>query len=388
MTDASRIDPQTSRFLDSIRGISAILVMLSHVVQMYILPHMANSGFFDGLWEILASYSVMAFFVISGFVITISILENIERNGGKFKPWEFLESRLVRLYPALLFAMLLTIGVYALIHATHFPASDNFYLPGDLFVFREKAVLDWKSILVSTFFLQGIFVESTGPSMNGALWSLSFEFWFYILAMFFTLWIVNKKQFWGGFFTVAILVAVLYLDRNSFFTFLSTWLAGSAWAIIYRKRRAGEDILRPYLWPLIGGLLAAIIVLVNANGLWALIHPYRATPSLIVQTMICWLAMLMTAQIAHWLEKGTFTYFHADRLAPFSYTLYLIHFPLLALAFSFLHPFLHTVSWGYGALVGLVLGAVVLFISSLLARVVENKTMFRKLVAMLISQQK
>ena len=381
MSGTHRIDIQTSRFLDSVRGVSAVIVMLSHVVQIYILPHMANAGFFDGLWDILASYAVMAFFVISGFVITISILENIERNDGHFKPLEFLESRLVRLYPPLLFALLLTISVYGLIHVTHLNGSDNLFLSGDLYVFREKAVLEWDSILDSVFFLQGIFAGSPGPTLNGALWSLSFEFWFYIVAMFFTIWIVDKRQFWGGFLTVGIFVAILYLDRPRFFAFLSTWLAGLTWAIIYRKRWVVKTFFRTYLWLLAGGIAAAVAILVSQNGLWLLIHPYRTILSYFTQSMICWVTMIIAAQIASRLEKGSFHFFHAYKLAPFSYTLYLIHFPLLTLAFSFLHHFLHTVSWVYGAITGVLLGAIIMLISSHLALFIENKAMFRKLLA-------
>lgn len=346
------IDVQTSRFLDVIRGISAIVVMFFHVILIYILPKVGLRGYLDGVAELLASYAVMAFFVISGFVITISILKNIERNDGQFELSEFLSSRLIRLYPPLIISLILTIGVYGLIHTFHLHGSETFRLAGDLFAIREKAILDWDNILWSLFFLQGLFSKEAAPSLNGPLWSLSYEFWYYMAAMFFTGWLVNKRQFWGWLLLLAIILPLVYREHIGFFVLLSTWLSGSVWALLYIKRRIIEKQFKVLFGPIVVGITALVIFIVYKNDHLVIANPYTDFLSMITQSLICWLGMLVAMRFILWQEGRSFNFFRADQLAKFSYTLYVIHFPLLILGFSFLHPLLHSLHWVYSAITG------------------------------------
>lgn len=379
------IDVQTSRFLDVIRGISAIVVMVFHVILIYILPKVGLRGYLDGVAELLASYAVMAFFVISGFVITISILKNIERNDGQFKLSEFLSSRLVRLYPPLIFSLILTIGVYGLIHNFHLHGSETFRLAGDLFAIREKAILDWDNILWSLLFLQGFFSKEAAPSLNGSLWSLSYELWYYMAAMFFTSWLVNKRQFWGWSLILVIILPMVYLEHIRFFAFLSTWLAGSVWALLYINRQTIEKQFKVLFWPIVVGLTALVIFIVYKNDHLVIANPYTDFLSMITQSLICWLGMLVAMRFILWQERRSLNFFRADQLAKFSYTLYVIHFPLLILGFSFLHPLLHSLNWVYSGITGVLLGLVIILISSRLAAWIENKATIWKYIRRLKS---
>lgn len=378
------IDIQTSRFLDVIRGISAIVVMFYHVILIYILPKVGLRGYLDGVAEVLASYAVMAFFVISGFVITISILKNIERNDGQFKPSEFMVSRLVRLYPPLINSLVLTIGVYSLIHNFNLHGSESFRLAGDLFVIREKAILDWDNILWSLIFLQGFFSKEAAPSLNGPLWSLSYEFWYYMVAMFFVGWLVNKRQFWGW-LMIIVLLPLVYIEHLFFFPFLSTWLAGSVWALLYIKRQIIEKQFKVLFGPIVVGITALVIFIVYKNGHLVIANPYIGSLSMFTQSLICWLGMLVAMRFILWQEGRSFNFFRADQLAKFSYTLYVIHFPLLILGFSFLHPLLHPLHWVYSAVSGVLLGLATILISSRLAAWIENKAIIWKYLGRLKS---
>src|SRR5204863_44851 len=68
-----------SKLFDVARATSALLVLIGHLYQIIVLPTFGNSlatrAFF-----VLAGYSVMVFFVISGYMIGLSIYRNISSN--------------------------------------------------------------------------------------------------------------------------------------------------------------------------------------------------------------------------------------------------------------------------------------------------------------------
>jgi peptidoglycan/LPS O-acetylase OafA/YrhL len=81
--------------LDSLRGLAASVVLLFHVTAI-------NDRFHESPWQLWwGHYGVELFFVISGFVILMTI-------GKSATMWEFVASRIARLYPANWCAVLLT----------------------------------------------------------------------------------------------------------------------------------------------------------------------------------------------------------------------------------------------------------------------------------------
>ncbi len=101
----SSLSLDQSRQLDSIRGLSAIIVVLGHVYQAMIFPVLGGTmlpiGFFT-------QFAVMMFFSLSGFLVGISIFNNIKRNNGFFVG-QYFRDRLVRIYPPLFIATLIMI---------------------------------------------------------------------------------------------------------------------------------------------------------------------------------------------------------------------------------------------------------------------------------------
>ncbi|QDP72365.1 hypothetical protein FOG18_07240 [Legionella israelensis] len=61
-----------SDFLDSARGVSSIVVLLAHVNRFFLLPIYDLNGPLQIIQCYLASGAVIAFFVINGFVISLS----------------------------------------------------------------------------------------------------------------------------------------------------------------------------------------------------------------------------------------------------------------------------------------------------------------------------
>jgi peptidoglycan/LPS O-acetylase OafA/YrhL len=152
------VNKSTSFYLDFLRVIAAFGVLLVHVG----LPWFSNNLFFG---EELGHKLVMIFFVLSGYLIAFTV--NKKNKGSK----RYLVDRFSRLYsvvlPALIFTYLLDfIG-------KHFnPALYSTQVVPDHQIFR---------FILNAAYLQQIWSLCTKPSSNGPFWSISYEFWYYML---------------------------------------------------------------------------------------------------------------------------------------------------------------------------------------------------------------
>lgn len=136
--------------LDALRGIAVLTVLLFHYTHRHpkIYEHPDAPWFNFQLGE----YGVNLFFIISGFVIFMT-LEKTK------KPMDFVVSRFSRLFPVYWTAILVTFL------AVHF-----FSLPG-----REVSVV---SALLNLSMLQSWLMT---PPVDGVYWTLTVELTFYIL---------------------------------------------------------------------------------------------------------------------------------------------------------------------------------------------------------------
>jgi peptidoglycan/LPS O-acetylase OafA/YrhL len=136
--------------LDSLRGVAVLMVLAFHYTTRFgeLFPHVAWGGF------ALGGYGVHVFFLISGFVIVMT-LERSEHAA------DFLVGRFSRLYPAYWSAILLTSGALWLAGGPLAPPS------------APQAA-------VNLTMLQGFFGV---PSVDGAYWSLQVELLFYAMAL-------------------------------------------------------------------------------------------------------------------------------------------------------------------------------------------------------------
>ncbi len=145
------------------RGFAAVYVMAGH------LAHHFSLGLGKRVDEIIAApfgygqEAVMLFFLISGFVIFYST----EKKKPDFKT--YFSHRWKRIYPIFLVALLLG-SINILSSWQSFPWRDFF---GNLFMLQ-----DWKEVK------PGVWFESFGGDLP--LWSLAYEWWFYLL--FYPIW--------------------------------------------------------------------------------------------------------------------------------------------------------------------------------------------------------
>lgn len=103
------IQPANKRllFLDSSRGLAALVVLLSHF-QRTILPHLNNSLLLKTPFHLTidGTSAILYFFILSGFVLTLSIKNDEKISIGSYV--KFITLRIFRIYPVFIFTLLIT----------------------------------------------------------------------------------------------------------------------------------------------------------------------------------------------------------------------------------------------------------------------------------------
>lgn len=171
-----------SDHLDMIRGLAAVGVFLGHARMLFLVDYtdIKQLHLTDKLLYFATGFGqqqVMVFFVLSGFFIGSSIVKVIHLSQWSWS--SYLTNRLTRLYVVLLPALLLTLFWDHI--SVNLAGTQDLALGlgpdsnSEGILARLTAITFFGNVL----FLQRIFVETLGS--NGPLWSLTNEFWYYIL---------------------------------------------------------------------------------------------------------------------------------------------------------------------------------------------------------------
>ncbi len=176
---------------DLIRLIAAVQVMFWHGADHF--------GLFPTLWDYLLPLhhipGVPIFFTISGFLISHSVLSH----RGNW--WRYAKNRALRIYPALLNCLLITIGLLLIFGVI------------SLQTLSSKEVTLWMAAQVSFFqYYTADSLRNWGTGTpNGSLWSIAVELQFYVfLPLFLRGFLIKIKKRWiqnlilFGLFLVAI----------------------------------------------------------------------------------------------------------------------------------------------------------------------------------------
>jgi peptidoglycan/LPS O-acetylase OafA/YrhL len=200
--------------LDVVRGSSVLLVVLFHL--RYLVMESA---------PILAAFSrygylgVAIFFVVSGYVITLSAESNLA--SGK-SPLDFLRNRLRRVYPVYWVSILIVVAMPYMEASLSMLKSGNF--DNSPTFFQRYTATDWLNL----FFLTKVF-QAHSPDLyaqfrdvNAVYWSLAIEVQFYIV-MFLALYL---RRYFRSFIALlsVVALALMYLPTNvNYGLFIHYW---------------------------------------------------------------------------------------------------------------------------------------------------------------------
>jgi peptidoglycan/LPS O-acetylase OafA/YrhL len=304
---------QESLYLDLIRALAALVVVLDHAQNMFDIHFLPRIG----------HQAVIIFFVLSGYVISY-VADTREPTASKF-----VIARLARLWSVLVPAIILTIvcdfvgmrfGLYPETYA--------------------DTPMDWP--LVRVFATLG-FLTQTWVSIelfsNVAIWSLSVEFWYYMLFAAWTFAPSSRLR-------VALVFAAVLFTGYKGLLLLPIWLTGVA---LQRWRILDQLPSRAYTALFFGcGALALLYMGANVYSLvWGLQEKVlgAAYHDLLLQARVFWLDWIFGLVVAghligaRRLAQGMGLEHAAKAIrwcAGISFAMYLFHAPLLHLSRAFL----------------------------------------------------
>jgi peptidoglycan/LPS O-acetylase OafA/YrhL len=403
-----KISPAQSDFLNWSRWVAAWLVVAEHARSLVFVDYGELQS--PGLWAkgfyFLTGFgheAVMVFFVISGYLVGGKVWSLYRE--GRFGWRRYLADRASRLYAVLLVALLLGVILdwSGYLFFNKYGLYNHGY-EGSIAVLGTAPIerMGWRDFLVNAFFLQTIAGSTFGS--NGPLWSLAYEWWYYILFPGLLL-VVFRKSLIGLTVGAALTVLLLFVLPSDIIWLFGIWFFGVAAAIVppMAERRSvdsggrrtegeGENRKvesangqglhggklneemgkakcgRMVFWGAAVLLFLGILVLARVEVLKG---PYVWQYLLGVTYAL----LLVSLAGCQWRLPG---FRSSAYLADFSYSVYLIHFPVLMFVLS-----VGFESFGFGirgpfSLAGLVwyIGVIgiAIFVSWIVSRFTEART--------------
>lgn len=293
--------------IDGLRAIAVLSVIGFHAFGV--------SGGFTG---------VDIFFVISGFLISTIIFENLEKNSFSFS--EFYQRRIRRIFPSLLLVLLacLIVGWFTLF-------ADEYQELG-------------KHVVSGAGFISNLVLWSESGYFDGAaekkpllhLWSLGVEEQFYVFWPILAYFLWRFRQYFLllilGLIGISFFLNVWFIHQNGVATFYSPltrfWelLLGSCLAYLMLYRQA--FIARINTYPNTVGAIGFVLIL----GAIALFTKNLAFPGWWAVIPVLGACLLIVSGQGSWVGRNLFSNKVLVWFGLISFPLYLWHWPLLVFA--------------------------------------------------------
>jgi len=254
---------------DIIRIVFAWLVIISH---SYVL--LGDVGC-DWLCEATDHYINFSYFGVKGF-ITISgflILKSLQRSPNAL---DYLWKRILRIYPGLIVVLLLSVGMAYLI-----------YQPGNHYFSFKKEAFDYITNNLSLYHNQwrihGVFDQLSNTAINGSLWTMGFEFFFYLVLL--CLFPIRK---WSKLLKAIVLITILILLYGNLyhlntlktidfklrvdliFELGAFFMTGAFWGLLDWNKIPQKNVLAIF-----SSIVLFLIIYTKINPIWlSLVWPY------------------------------------------------------------------------------------------------------------------
>jgi peptidoglycan/LPS O-acetylase OafA/YrhL len=315
-----RISSFTSWFLDLLRVVAAVGVVLSHLGTTKLAPGVAWLQPFGHLM-------VVCFFVLSGFLIAASV------SGKNVGGARYAALRLGRLWSVAIPCLLVTLLLQLL--------AENL-APAQFSAFERGHPLLRYGLVA--FFLNEVWFSSAGMAFNSPVWSLAYEAWYYAL---FGVVVFVRNPVWR----IGLLAGLALVAGPKILLLFPIWLLGVGLWKVFQWRAS----LRAWAWPV-------LVLSVTTIMSWIAVHP--RWPAAVGHEpwffSAAWASDFVFGLAIAGLILGVDLIWGVRKPAPaidatvraaanVSFTLYLLHFPLMAFTAMVL-PYDRASGWHVGAI--------------------------------------
>lgn len=329
MTTAVRVSGTRYGSLDGLRGVAALVVVFYHLFEIARPYLIVSSGAapLDGItpysiWltspasiAVAGPQAVYVFFVLSGLVLTLSVVRKPSFDWIAYYP-----SRLIRLYLPAVASLALSVTLILLV-----PRVPNNEFSGSWILLNALTVAPVQLLREAT-------LTVIAPQYNGVLWSLYLEVAFSVLLPAFVAFAILTRRWWWAAGLAALACAAAGIEADDYgFKLLPVFFLGSIIAVKIADverllARINTWRLRHLVWSVLLGLgLSLMIPAVFVPALFTMPHGWTLIQLgwvvgavLIVVACFGWqvLATLLESRVPAWFGK-------------ISFSLYLVHVPVL-----------------------------------------------------------
>ena len=308
---------QHSVLISALRSLAALQVVAAHL-RGELFPSLKTVADPSLWYQALAFFTgfshiaVVIFFLLSGWLVGGSLLNKL---GEPNCMLSYAIDRLTRMWIVLVPAFVLTLAIGTITQTVD---------PGRI-SYAPDNEYSWSTFWGNLFGLQGMAVPRFGG--NFSLWSLANEMWYYALFPLLLLPVIGQRGSTkvAGLAACAVIGYLLLFDIMLYFVI---WLLG----VLFSRIRI--DMSRVARLLLIVVLIGLAVYFRMKGSIGTLVAATFAEDLLFSVLFLCLLSSLQfpadRARIDNRLANI------AGLLAPFSFTLYVIHYPLIHLA-EFLH---------------------------------------------------
>lgn len=225
--------------------------------------------------------------------------------------------------------------------------------------FDVHQTLTWKALVGNCFFMQTILVPVFGS--NGPLWSLANEFWYYLIFPLGMLAAKGRYPLWKRLAMGVIGVGLLLFVGKAIAMSMAVWLLGALLAVLPVRQSAAW-----MRW-------LAVVICFPIFAVTDKVDLFKLIPSdYVLGILTCGLLYLFLgaqeAAAGKWYEPIS------REIAGFSYTLYLVHVPMLMLLTALLAGETRWLPGPRSLMIALPALAVAVGYAYLLARATEFRT--------------
>ncbi len=294
-------------WLDWVRFAAALQVLLVHARFFTFVEYgqldAGSKSKLTALWFALTRTgleSVLVFFVLSGFLVGGKVIERVAN--GTFDSRSYTIDRFSRIYtplvPALLFALFI-----------------------DLFFKSPPNVAEY---IGNLFSFQGVFVDPVHTI--GSIWSLSYEIWFYILAGALAVVLLRRSRSSTGALLLLLCAFIIFGRLQA--SLLFCWVLGALVYLCPRKNFSKPETVSGFVLLGLGSLMIQLSTSSNSLSVFSRYPIIAPAGQIILSSGIALILRNLCTITTTSGNKSSFARL-GSALAAFSYTLYLIHYPVM-----------------------------------------------------------